>query len=358
MILPKYCTMITSYSCKIVVIVMHHITSRLRAIGSSPHVRGGIGILLSGLTLYLALRNIDYHDVGQMLVQADVLFIGLALFNVAINTVSKAVRWKVLIGQPGRAIPFSNVLAMLIVGQMLNTLFPLRVGDVSRAYVIGGLGPGRVFVLGTVVLEKVLDMITYVLLFCMVLVLIPLPPWVSDSVLTGSLIAVALFVSALLAVRNQKKVVLLLERATVWLPIHVREKTNIRLQSALSSLDVLRSRTDFVWLVIWSLVVWGTAILNNYLTLLALHIALPMPIMASIFVVIILQIGISLPSAPGTIGVFQYGCIVALGFFGVAQSTAFSYGILLHAIVMLPTTLVGIVLFWMMGLSYKQTNDE
>ena len=48
---------------------------------------------------------------------------------------------------------------ILLAGQMLNTVFPARLGDLTRAYVLGGKGPGRSFVLGTVVLEKILDSI-------------------------------------------------------------------------------------------------------------------------------------------------------------------------------------------------------
>lgn len=333
---------------------MQPILTRLRAIASSRYIRTSVGILLSGISLYLALRHVDYQDVWRTLTDSDMLFIGLALASVAINTLSKAIRWKILIGTSGQRLPFSKILAVLLVGQMLNTLFPLRVGDVSRAYVVGGMGPGRVFVLGTIVLEKMLDMISYALLFSMALILIPLPAWMSDSVFTVSLIAAGLCIGIILLVRNQRWVLHILERIVGWLPAHMREQTTTRLHSALSSLDILRSRTDLVWLIVWSAVVWGTAILNNYLTLLALHIVLPTPVIASLIVVIILQIGISLPSAPGTIGVFQYGCIVALGLFGVGETTGFSYGIVLHAIVMLPTTLIGVLLFWTMGMAAKK----
>jgi hypothetical protein len=43
--------------------------------------------------------------------------------------------------------------------------------------------------------------------------------------------------------------------------------------------------------------------------------------------------------------------VLALGVFGIDQATAFSYGILLHAIVLLPATLLGLLFFATSGTS-------
>ena len=69
-----------------------------------------------------------------------------------------------------------------------------------------------------------------------------------------------------------------------------------------------------------------------------------------VLVLVGLQAGISLPAIPGTIGLFEYICILALSVFGVDQSLALSFGLLLHAIVLIPTTLAGIASFWVLGL--------
>jgi uncharacterized membrane protein YbhN (UPF0104 family) len=102
-------------------------------------------------------------------------------------------------------------------------------------------------------------------------------------------------------------------------------------------------------LVLWTTSIWGLAILNNHFTLLALGIHLP--ITASMLILVGLQAGISLPAIPGTIGLFEYICVLALSLFGIDQSLALSYGILLHAIVLVPSTIAGMISFWVLGLS-------
>jgi glycosyltransferase 2 family protein len=131
----------------------------------SGRVRLILGLLLAAVALYLILRDFDYREVWRTLLQADAGLVLLALASVATNVAGKTIRWKVLMGQAGSQVRFSRALSGLLIGQMVNTLLPMRAGDVTRAYVVGGLGPGRTFTLGTIVLEKVIDMLCYTTLF-------------------------------------------------------------------------------------------------------------------------------------------------------------------------------------------------
>jgi uncharacterized membrane protein YbhN (UPF0104 family) len=93
--------------------------------------------------------------------------------------------------------------------------------------------------------------------------------------------------------------------------------------------------------------VWVTAVLTNHLALLAFQIQLP--IAASMLVLIVLQVSIALPSVPGRIGIFEYLCVLSLAVFGIARSVGFSYGILLHIVALLPSTLLGLLFLAMLG---------
>lgn len=330
--------------------------SQLLVLAASPYVRILLGCAVSGLAIFFAIHNISLDDVGHVLLQASPGFIALALLSVAINTVSKAIRWHILIGPRGHAIGMGKLLIALLIGQMLNTLIPARVGDISRAYVIGGMGPGRAFVFGTVVIEKFLDMIAYVVLFLLLIVLFPLPAWINQSVyaLTGVAALVMIFVLLLMLYRNW--CFQLIERSLIWLPSRLRQPLLKHLHAGIASLDVLQHRSDLIRLTLWTVLIWVTALLTNHLTLLALGIDLP-PV-ASLLVLIVLQAGITLPSTPGKIGVFEYGCVLALAVFGIDQALGLGYGLLLHTIVLVPTTLIGLLFFWVWGLTGEQLDDQ
>jgi len=63
--------------------------------------------------------------------------------------------------------------------------------------------------------------------------------------------------------------------------------------------------------------------------------------MATWAVLAFVGLGISIPSAPGYVGVFHAAAVLAVGLFGVSRSAGFGYALLYHASQVLPITLVG-----------------
>jgi len=318
-----------------------------------PFLRNVLGILLSGLLLYLALRDVPLGQVWPALKAADPGFVALALLSVALNVAAKAVRWLVLVGPAGREIGFGRVLMVLLAGQTINWFLPGRVGDLSRAYLVGGMGAGRSYTLGTVALEKVIDMLSYVLLFLFLLLFLPLPAWISESGYTFSLITAGITLGVILIASFPAKFTRMLERALAWLPERTRPQILGRVRAGLGSLEILRDRGGLLVLALLSAAVWGSAVWTNHLAARALGLRLPWT--ASLTVLILLQAGISLPVVPGRIGLFQYLCILALSFFGVEEGVGLVYGILLQAVVLIPTTLVSLPYIGRLGAYLKSS---
>lgn len=73
-------------------------------------------------------------------------------------------------------------------------------------------------------------------------------------------------------------------------------------------------------------------------------------------IMVILAIGIAIPSAPGNIGVFEYFAKQSLVIFGINQSIAASFAITTHVIFTVPIVLIGIGFVWhvMSELKIKQ----
>lgn len=317
-------------------------------VASSGYFRLILGLLISFVTLLLALRDVELQEVWVVLSGANLGFVGLVLVSVAVNALAKAVRWGVLILPSGKEVSLFKLLMTLLVSQILNMFIPGRVGDLGRAYVVGGMGPGRSFVLGTVVLEKLLDLIAYASLFFVLLLLFPLPSWVGQSAYTLAGVAVLIAVALVITTSYRGSFMRLLERIVRWLPPRFHQPLLPRLRAGFSSLEILESRADLLKIALWTGVVWGTAVLNNHLALLALDLHLP--VTASLLLLIALQAGISLSAVPGTIGVFEYLCVLTLSTFGVDPAVAFGYGVMLHAIILLPALLAGALSFWLLGL--------
>lgn len=319
-------------------------TSQTETIRSPRVVFFIAGLFLSAFLLYLALREIDLKAVGDFVASANGLMLLLALLSVTANTLGKAFRWKELLGPGREQVSFGNCLSVLLIGQMLNTLLPARVGELSRAYMVGGLGPGRSYTLGTVILEKLIDLLAYALLFCLLVLLIPLPDWLDRSIVPFFGVLALAVCAVLLCVYKPGLVRRAAELGLRPFPARITNYLLPRFEAGLECLMVLRGRPAVLKLSLWTALIWGTAVLTNHLVLLALGLRLPWA--ASILILVVLQVGISIPAGPGRIGVFEWICILSLAVFGIDRQLSLGYGLVLHALVLLPTTLLGVLFFW------------
>ena len=107
----------------------------------------------------------------------------------------------------------------------------------------------------------------------------------------------------------------------------------------LSSLVILNEPLRLVKIFGWMFISWSIALIYQYLLLKAF-----VPdgkLIWAVFTMGALALGISIPSSPGNIGLYEASITLALGAFGVDQSVAFAYALTSHALSLLVTTLMG-----------------
>jgi glycosyltransferase 2 family protein len=322
-----------------------------KALIHSTLARTIAGLVISGLSIYLLVRTVDLGQIGASLSDVKLSWILLVLISITLNQLAKTIRWRVLIGSPGKLVPFSTLFMSLMAGQLLNLIFPARIGDISRAYTVGGLGPGRAYVLGTVVIEKIIDFLIYLALFALLLALIPLPAWINQSVVASILIAIILMLALFVILFQRKSITRVLDRLEERLPSSFSQFAIHQIRLGLDSLSILKDRSSLLKVGLWTFIIWATAVANNSLTLEAFGIQLP--ITASLMLLVALLAGVSIPSAPGSIGIFEMICVLTLGYYGVSRELALSYGLVLHFLVLAPILVIGLISTWMLGLSRK-----
>jgi uncharacterized membrane protein YbhN (UPF0104 family) len=104
-------------------------------------------------------------------------------------------------------------------------------------------------------------------------------------------------------------------------------------------LEGIRAPTHALPLLLWTAMVWAVPALEAWTVLRALDLSLSW--VAPWVVLAFVGVSVSLPSAPGFIGVFHAAAAVALGMFGVAREEAVGYALILHAAQFVPITLIG-----------------
>ncbi len=318
---------------------------------SLPSWQFWLGLFVSLVCLVLALRDIDYAGVMAGLSNINGCLLLLAILSVLATFLVKALRWKMLFEAVNRP-PVQKAFSIQAIGMLFNTFAPARLGDLARAYLLGeSEETSKMYVLGTVVVEKFLDLIF--LLFAMALVLsqIVAPDWFTPG-FTGSgssagrLVIVTLLGGVVfgLLIWKGPQVSGWLRRLFKFLPAAWVKWLDAQLSLGIQSLDVFRQPRQLAGVLCLSLLSWLLAASTNALVLAAMGLRLT--IWASVLLLVVLQAGLSVPSSPGRIGVFHYLTLITLLFFAVDRETALSSGVILHLVVIGPIGIVGALCLW------------
>jgi uncharacterized protein (TIRG00374 family) len=295
-----------------------------------------LGLLVSLCCLALVLRGVQWDVVAATLGEIRLAPLLGAVAVEFLTFWAIAARWQRLYTPhtpPSRA----RLFEILTIAQLVNAVLPAKPGPLVRAYLAGkGESEGMAFALTTIVGEKIVEGLSLLVIGAGLLPFVPLSDWLRPATWIGAvLLFVALGLVFWVAFRQ--------ETARWWMGRLLARWPRMlgAAQSALAALDVWRDGSSVVALAGWSVLIWAMTVLLNQLLLWSLGI--DVPLVAPLLLLVVLQIGVRLPSSPGSIGVFHYLSVLTLTLFGVEKDLAFSYGVILHLVTYLPPSLLGIV---------------
>jgi len=157
------------------------------------------GVVVSAVFAYFALRNARLDEVWSSLAASEYEWTAPALAVMTLAFFIRALRWQVLFA-PSRRPPFRLVASALYVGYFFNNILPARTGDAASILALNRRARTPIAeATGTLVVERVFDLLSLLLLLFVSLPWLPDLSWVhTAAVLAGSPIpAVALSVLAL-----------------------------------------------------------------------------------------------------------------------------------------------------------------
>jgi uncharacterized protein (TIRG00374 family) len=294
------------------------------------------GIAISaGLVGYL-LATVDRHALVAQLRGAEWGWVLAAAVLNPLGLWARGRRWRYLF--PPRSDP-PGLVAATMIGYMVNNVLPLRAGEVARVYVVAHRwGHGFWTTLGTVVVERVLDGMTVVLLVGFTVLMIPVPPyvqWAALVMLTINLTGIA----ALAGMAWRPETMHAIAR---WMLRHwprLQSRVTRVFDRFVRGVHGVRTPEHALPLLAWTMLAWTLPAAAAWTVLRALHLSVSW--VAPWVVLAFVGVSVSIPSAPGYVGVFHAAAAVALGILGVPRAEAVGYAIILHAVQFIPVTLVG-----------------
>lgn len=303
----------------------------------------GVGISV-GLFVYL-LRSVDLPELGRQLRLTQWWWVVPAVAVAPLGLWARAIRWRYLF-PPGSEPP--GLVAANMIGYMVNNVLPLRAGELVRVYVaarrLGARGTDGTFgdhlwlAGATLVVERVLDSLTLVLFMAVLVFVIPVPralQYAAAVILVVDALAAAMVVSIVVAPDRSRRFLARVSRR--WPALQSR--ADGALDTVLRGVEGVRAPAHLGPLLVWTLLAWALPALGAWTLLRAVH--LDLPLIAGCTVLTFVGFGVSIPSAPGYVGVWHAAAVLALSVFGVSQATAVGYAILYHASQFVPITLIG-----------------
>lgn len=308
-----------------------------------------LGMAITAVTVWLALRDVSYGDLARDLARADLpLVIAVSVPSYVLVVWLRALRWRYLTDAvcPIERGPLFRATA---VGFLANNVFPLRIGEVVRAWHLAretraGVAP----IFGTIVLERVIDGLVVV---GMAMVIFGARGGRGGSVLA---VGIPLLLGAILPLGGvlllryapDRAVALARAFAGVFLPARVGASVEDLVRRTAAGLGSMQGGTHLVWILVHSAVIWLVLGVLPFLAgFSALGIgfgSLRRELAASYVTLTAVGIAVALPSAPGFFGPYHLAAREALARFGVGEELALALGTLSHALMWITTSAVGL----------------
>ena len=118
-----------------------------------------------------------------------------------------------------------------------------------------------------------------------------------------------------------------------------RERGLLVFRRFVDGLEGIRTPGHLLPLALWTVVVWLPPAAAAWAIFRAMQLDLPW--IAAWTVLAFVGVGISIPAAPGYVGVFHYAAVLALEIFDVPRPAALSYALVYHASQILAITAAG-----------------
>jgi uncharacterized protein (TIRG00374 family) len=252
-------------------------------------------------------------------------------------------------------VSFGSVFCVLLAGFAANNVLPLRVGDVMRAFWFNrSLQSSSGFLLGTLILERTLDLLTLLTIWLIVVrtTHFQLPH-------AGLVHAVSfLVVSGVIALALVLTMAAQIESLVIWI-VHLCFGDRPIIGKIISSIrpifSVFKDCGPRLMLGLTALS-GGAWILEGsvfWVVAKALHLHM---IAASPWLAFVLgNFAAMIPSAPGYIGTFHAAVITALVSTGCERNAAASFAILVHAIIWICVTSAGAVAYFVSSRAKRET---
>jgi uncharacterized protein (TIRG00374 family) len=300
-------------------------------------VRGTIGIAISVAAIWILIHSVDLDAAFAVLRTASLAWIGVMLVTTTIDIGARGARWRTLLA-PIAPLRYRRVLGYTYIGYLANNVLPARLGELYRSHALGeGEGVSRTTVLGTVVVERVVDTVMVVAIASVAVLVLSIRGAMSSAVLLG-----LAFISLVVIVLGLGIAAHRLPGAARATEIIARRPRLLELLRRLrEGLAVAGRPSVVIGAIVFSALAWAAS------TATFLAAGQAVGVQLSVGQAALMTSGVALvsivPAGPGFVGTFELTVVAIADSLGIPRDSAFALGLLVHIVILATTSLGGVI---------------
>ena len=286
--------------------------------------------------LVVFATRVNWHATWGAIRQSSLsILIAAALVNL-LSLALKGVRWWIFL-RPIGANSLWLALRATFAGAGLNNVLVANSGEAARVIFVSRASHiTSAKVLATLALERLFELIGYVVMLALAVSFLPLPPalertrpfaWLALVLVAGMLVYL---------VRRPEGA----EHVATMTEVGWRAKTRQYMRRFMHALAGISTGPRFGAALGLSVAIWALQVATYALTAEAAHF--PLPLVGAVAAILAVNIGFAIRATPGNVGVFQMLYAATTTAFGYDENTAIAVAFLIQTQQILPVTLLGI----------------
>ncbi|MBN1595037.1 flippase-like domain-containing protein [candidate division FCPU426 bacterium] len=315
-----------------------------------------IGLVLSLVFLGLALYKINLAKVVQTFRQVHFGWLLASAGSILVAYYFRSLLWRILL-MGHKPINLGNAFRIITIGYFANNVLPLKLGELVRAWLLSKReGLTISLSLAVVVLERGVDLLCMMFYFILMMFIVPFENWLKVSGLLLAIFGGGFFLALILNYRFGGHLLEYIEKPLARLPGNIGRWLHRQMDAFLEGLKLIKNPGQFMAGVGVTLLSWLAWIMVTYLCFWAA--GLQLPFFAAVFLIVVLNMGLMIPSSPGGLGVFEFMVILALAKYGVAKETALGFAVVFHMIQAILVIVLGWIFTVQMNVSMWKLSQE
>jgi len=305
-----------------------------------------VALAIAVAAMVLVARQLDWLAVAAAWARVSWPWVLLTAVVNVLNTWFESLRWQTVLRASDIRVRTHRAFASMLVGTVGNVILPLKLGEAARAWTLARIERAPLpTVASTVLLDRIIDGVAIV---PMLALLLAAGSPVALSLPSGRTVAIGVLIAA--------AVIVVLTVA--WRRFHARHgagsgsRVAPHLASFTRGLATLRRRHSLARAGSFAIVSWCTRVAVVWAMFPAF--GLPASPLHALLALIIINVSIVAIATPGNVGTFELAAAGALHLLGAPTEVAVSFAVALHLAEVVPTTFLGVVAIWKLGLHFDR----